>query len=213
MQKTQYILDLEVALMISGIFIELGFLVKIASMIPIASLQHALTTSERVNACGHQAIQNLRNHISSPETRKEGSVCIFSKMIDTSKNSGLSDYEIEHEATNLIVAGSDTTANSLTYLVWVLLHPNHREIRNQLEAELDILPPDPTSAQLATLPYFNAVLKEGLRLYGAAPGSLPRIVPAGGATLAGYHFAGGVTVSTHAYTLHRDPRIFPDPET
>lgn len=213
MQKTPYIQDLEVAVMISGICIELGFLANLASILPIASIQHALATPLRVNAYGHQAIQNLRNHSTSPEAGKEGSVCIFSKMIDETKNSGLSDYEIEHEAANLIVAGSDTTANSLTYLVWVLLHPKHREIRNKLEAEFDSLPPDPTSAQLATLPYFNAVLKESLRLYCAAPGSLPRIVPAGGAMLAGYHFPGGATVSTHAYTLHRDSRIFHDPET
>ncbi len=59
----------------------------------------------------------------------------------------------------------------------------------------------------------NKVIDETLRLYSAAPGSLPRIVPAGGAILGGYHIPGGTTVSTQAYTFHRNPKIFPNPES
>jgi cytochrome P450 len=199
--------------MISGITAELEWLVKFARCLPIPSLQAALTIQRRLDKYGHQAIQNLKQHVSSPsKTGNLSGACIFTRIIDPAKNSELSDYEIEHEASNLIVAGSDTTAVSLTYLVWALLHPSHRQAREKLEAELTALPGDPTNAQLAKLPYLGAVLKEGLRLYGAAPGSLPRVVPAEGAILARFQFPGGVIVSTQAYSLHRDPKIFDHPE-
>ena len=198
--------------MMSGITVELGPLVSIARLLPIPPLQRILALPQRLDEYGHHAIQNLKEHISSPKDNNVSKACIFSKMVDRTKDFELSDYEVEHEASNLIVAGSDTTAVSLTYLVWVLLHPSHRHIHAKVEAELTALDPDPTNAELAALPYLSAFLKEGLRLYGAAPGSLPRIVPAGGTVLAGYELPGGATVSTQAYSLHRDPNIFADPE-
>ena len=198
--------------MMSGITVELGPLVSIARLLPIPPLQRILALPQRLDEYGHHAIQNLREHISSPKDNYVSKACIFSKMIDRTKDFDLSDYQIEHEASNLIIAGSDTTAVSLTYIVWVLLHPSHRHIRSKLEAELTALRSNPTNAELTALPYLSAFLKEGLRLYGAAPGSLPRVVPAGGTVLAGYELPAGATVSTQAYSLHRDPEIFADPE-
>lgn len=198
--------------MMSGIAVELGPLVSITRLLPIPALQRILTLPQRLDDYGHHAIQNLKEHTSSPKDNNVSKACIFSKMIDRTKRFELSDYETEHEASNLIVADSDTTAISLTYLIWVLLHPLHRHIRAKLELELTAAHPNATNVELAALPYLSACLKEGLRLYGAAPGSLPRIVPAGGAVLAGYDLPGGATVSTQAYSLHRDPNIFADPE-
>lgn len=67
-------------------------------------------------------------------------------------------------------------------------------------------------ADLKRLPYLNHVIDESLRLYSAAPATLPRVVPAGGATLAGHRFEGGTVVSCQAYSLHRDAGVFPCPE-
>ena len=66
-------------------------------------------------------------------------------------------------------------------------------------------------AELENAPLLNSVIEETLRLYGAAPGALPRIVPSQGMTVAGYHLPAGTEVSTQAYTLHRDPRLFQEP--
>lgn len=45
-----------------------------------------------------------------------------------------------------------------------------------------------SDAQLEKLPYLNCVIDEALRLYGAAPGSLPRSAPKGGFTLPSGYF-------------------------
>jgi cytochrome P450 len=114
------------------------------------------------------------------------------------------------EAQSFITAGTDTTAVTLTYLIWAVCQDE--TVRGRLVQELQALPADFKYADIRALPYLNAIIDEALRCYGAAPGSLPRVVPAAGANLAGYFIAGGVVVSTQAYSLHRDPSIFPDPE-
>ena len=111
-----------------------------------------------------------------------------------------------------IVAGSDTTATTLTYLVWAVCR--HPEVKATLFKELETLPADEdfTDRELKQLPYLNQVIDEALRLYPAVAAGLPRSVPPGGATLAGHRIEGGVTVSSQSYTLHRNPEAFPQPE-
>ena len=110
-----------------------------------------------------------------------------------------------------IVAGSDTTANTLTYLVWAVCR--HPEVKAALVTELETLPASGFGdGELKQLPYLNQVVEETLRLYSAAPSTLPRRVPPGGAVLAGHWLEGGTTVSSQAYTLHRDPETFSFPD-
>lgn len=122
----------------------------------------------------------------------------------------MSDLDVATEAGGLIVAGSGTTAITLTYAVWSILQ--QPDTRRLLEEEVSVLSPDFSDAELETLPVLNAAIDETLRLYGAAPGSLPRIVPAPGAQLAGYFIPAGTTVCTQSYSIHREASIFPDPD-
>ena len=54
------------------------------------------------------------------------------------------------------------------------------------------------------LPYLDAVINEGLRLYSTVGAGLPHEVPTGGANILGHHFKAGTTVSVPLYHLHRD---------
>lgn len=122
----------------------------------------------------------------------------------------LTELDIQTEAGNLILAGSDTTAFSLTYITWsVLAHP---DIQAKLEEEVAALHDGFTDADLEMLPFLTAVINETLRIWGASSGSLPRTVPRGGAELAGHFVPEGYTVSTQSWTLHRDERFWPEPE-
>lgn len=155
---------------------------------------------------GALAVQNMRSSGGNATN-------LFSQMLAATdseeKTATLTDQDVKEEAGNLIVAGSDTTAVTLTYLVWAVL--KQPELQSQLEDEISQLSEDLTTAELETAPILNSVIEETLRLYGAAPGGLPRTVPSQGATMGGYHIPGGVEVSTQAYTNHRDPSVFTDP--
>lgn len=123
----------------------------------------------------------------------------------------LDDVAIATEARNLIVAGTDTTSVTLTYLLWAVLR--NPAVKAKLLAEIDENVHGDTfgTADAEELPYLQAVMQETLRLYGAAPGGLPRSTPRGGRVLDGFFMPEGTVVATHAYSLHRNGKVFADP--
>lgn len=213
-QKDPYIHDLETVMVISGISAELSPLVAIAKYLPIPRLQHALQLSKRILSYGVTALQNHRTYIEqNPNTDNTAHQTLFSRFLDPARSSDLSDTDLAAEAGSLIIAGSDTTAVTLTYLVWSVLHPRNTAMKQKLLSELSDVPRDAPYAVIERLEYLGRVTQETLRLYGAAPGSLPRVVPDGGTVLDGFSIAGGVTVSTQGFTMHRDEKIWEEPET
>lgn len=128
------------------------------------------------------------------------------------------------EITDHILAGHETTGIALTYLTWRL--SQNPALQADLRHELLTLQPTacltdgvhapaalPDVRQLDGLPLLHAVLQETLRLHAPIPGAQPRQTPALFCALgpyAGIH--AGVRVAATAYTLHRDERVFPDPE-
>ncbi|OCK79028.1 hypothetical protein K432DRAFT_405962 [Lepidopterella palustris CBS 459.81] len=60
-------------------------------------------------------------------------------------------------------------------------------------------------AELIGPPLCNGVIEEALRMYGAAPIRLPNVALRGNTTLTGHFISQGITASSQAYTLHRDP--------
>ncbi|KAL3445280.1 cytochrome P450 [Aspergillus insuetus] len=208
-QKTPYIRDLEITMKISGVRAELGWLIHFLGWFPLESLQEALSLPGRLQDYGMKAIENHKGRVlagGGPPTS------LFSKLLDPKQTHGLAMEDISIEASNMIIAGSDTTSVSLTYLVWVLLRPQNTKIKERVLQEIERLPPNPRANDMMGSEYLKAVVNEALRLYGAAPGSLPRVTPLPGAQLSGYTIPGGTTVSTQAFSIHRDPAYFPDPE-
>lgn len=103
--------------------------------------------------------------------------------------------------TSNMVAGSDTTAISLSAILYYLLrHPTCFE---RLRAEVDEHASERGGGHIAFkesqgMPYLQAVIKEALRMHPATGLPLERVVPEGGATISGYFFPEGVSCSTEA---------------
>jgi cytochrome P450 len=66
----------------------------------------------------------------------------------------------------------------------------------------------PRYTELADLPYFEACIKEAMRVYPAAFIGLQRRVPAGGATIDGYAIPAGATVDMNMYLVHRNKDVY-----
>jgi len=135
---------------------------------------------------------------------------LFSKVYQAAGDEQLTFKEMRDNAMAYIVAGSDTTATTLTYLVSAVCR--HPDVKATLLKELETLPADEDfgDRELKQLPYLNQVIDEALRLYPAVAAGLPRLVPPpGGATLAGHWIEGGITLSSQSYTLHRNSEAFP----
>ncbi|KAL1955663.1 hypothetical protein VTO42DRAFT_8208 [Malbranchea cinnamomea] len=125
-----------------------------------------------------------------------------------------------------LIAGHETTGITLAYAMYELSrNPVHQR---RLRAELLSLSPPITTQPLSSssvrslpsfqsidsLPFLDVVIRETLRLYPAAGAPQPRIIPSNKHTvIEGYTIPAGVTVSSSAYTLHRNTTVFPDPES
>ncbi|PNS15597.1 Isotrichodermin C-15 hydroxylase [Sphaceloma murrayae] len=205
--RTPFIHDLEMATKLGGVRAELGLIYKAGKILSLGFWTTLEDIETRIQEYGAVVVANARD-------RTLGKANIFNSVLEDSKKEeddmGFSDYAAAFEASGLVVAGSGTTAVTLTYLVWAVLR--QPSVQHRLEEEVAALDDGFGDAELEQLPYLNAVIQEALRLYGAAPGSLPRVVPQTGLTVQGYQIPPGTTVCTQAYTIHRDASTFEDPE-
>lgn len=183
------------------------WLQTLSRFIPLPFFRGAQETVRRTGSYGEQSLARYKRLVAADPDNAPAT--LFRRLFQAGEE-GLSDEEILSEARGYIIAGSDTTSNTLTYLAWSVCRND--DIRRRLVEELLTLPADFDDNTLKPLPYLNQVIDETLRLYAAAPAGLPRVVPPEGAELVGYWLPGGSTVTTQAYTLHRDPAVFSRPE-
>ncbi|MBA0867147.1 hypothetical protein Goshw_027652 [Gossypium schwendimanii] len=112
----------------------------------------------------------------------------------------------------LVLAAEDTTAVTLTWVLSLLL--NNRDALNKVVNELDIHVGNNRlveESDMKNLIYLQAVIKETMRLYPAAPLSLIHAATED-CRVSGYQVAAGTWLITNLYKLHRDPGIWSDPE-
>ncbi|KAL4907585.1 hypothetical protein BDW74DRAFT_176336 [Aspergillus multicolor] len=223
-KKNQYISDLETVAKIGGIRANFPWAISLGQVLPLSIFKEVVVSTDRILEYATLSVERYKQHLAlNPDSPKP---TLFTKLYDASlvkegDGESLSDREIRNDAQSFIVAGSDTTANTLTYLVWSVL--KDKSIQERLVSELDALvktleieeeigEEGLSDTHLRDLPYFNQVINEALRLYPAVPSGLPRVVPEKGSTLAGHWIPGGATVTTQLYSLHRDGEVFEDPE-
>ena len=171
----------------------------------VPKLHDVFFSQEKMFAAGGGVVANARREKSDGE----GASNLFAKALaegESQKDEAMTDTDIITDAGALLLAGSDPTAISLTFLVWCML--NRPDLQTKLEEEVSSMDGEITDAACERLPLLNAVINESLRLYGAAPGGMPRSVPAGGAELGGYFIPSSAIVVTQNWTLHRDPEIW-----
>lgn len=100
-------------------------------------------------------------------------------------------------------AGSDTTGISLSAIMYYLLKNSNCMKRLQTEVDefdrLGELSTNPSLKEGQKLPYLQAVIKEALRMHPATGLPMERIVPKGGATIAGKFFPAGVSAFKTTY--------------
>ncbi|KAI1390139.1 cytochrome P450 [Hypoxylon trugodes] len=109
---------------------------------------------------------------------------------------------------SMITAAGDTIATTVTAILYYLVV--NPESLKKLEEELlqAELPEIPQFAQTSKLPYLNATIKEGMRLFPVMNWPLERSVPAGGATIAGMYFPKGTSVGCSPLAIHHNAEIF-----
>ncbi|KAF4444156.1 hypothetical protein F53441_11214 [Fusarium austroafricanum] len=126
------------------------------------------------------------------------------------KSQMLNDDELGSEVSMLLVAGSDSTATTLTYATWEIIRDS--DLRKTVEAEVAALPSNFTTKDVKALPLLNSVLEEALRMYNPAGALVERLVPPSGISVHGWDIPGGTMVYTTGWLISRLEEIFPQPD-
>ncbi|KAL1618256.1 hypothetical protein SLS56_010620 [Neofusicoccum ribis] len=142
---------------------------------------------------------------------------ILSKLLAASRaKPQLSESDIGFTLTSNVIAGSDTTAVSMSAIVYYLLVTSAakdrllRELREKVVAgdvDADGIVP---AAVGEKWPFLQAVIHEGMRMHPALGGLLARVVPPAGLRFGENFVPGGAEVGTSPWVIHRNKDIFGD---
>ena len=113
---------------------------------------------------------------------------------------------------DMLVGGTDTSATAIEWALTELLR--HPEVMNRVREELNsVVGPNQLVKEedLDHLPYFNAIVKETLRLHPATPLGVPRKANQP-FRLQGYDLPAGTHMFINQWAIHRDPATYDRPE-
>ncbi len=135
------------------------------------------------------------------------STLIAARDIDTGE--GLTDAEVRDELGTILFAGTETTATTLAWAFHEIAR--HPEVEEQLLAEIDSVVGRRvvTFEDVGRLPYLRRVVDEVARLHGVTLLMRRAIEPV---EIGGVELPVGTEVAFSLYALHRDPRLFPEPD-
>jgi cytochrome P450 len=151
----------------------------------------------------------IREHRESGDRGDLLSVLIRAR--DTEGDNGqMSQSLLRDESYTIFSAGHETTANALTFALYLL--GRNPEAEAALHAELDrvLAGRAPTVEDVENLAYTRMVLAEAMRLYPPA-WALGREAKQD-VEVGGWHVPAGSVVLISQWVTHRDPRWYPDPE-
>lgn len=157
-------------------------------------------------------IQNMKRAVETVERRiqrKTDRKDFLYYILAANDEKGMSRAEIHVNSFSFNIAGSESSATSLSGITfYILTHPHTyqklvHEIRSTYTSEAEI-----TLSSVHTLEYLDAILSESLRLYPPVPGTLPRVVPPGGETIDNAFVPAGTTIGVNHLSCSRHPENF-----
>lgn len=111
----------------------------------------------------------------------------------------------------LLMAGTDTTINTMEWALSLLL--NHPEELKRAETEIKNQIPEGRllhESDLPNLPYLRCIINETMRLYPAAPLLAPHRSSAE-CSVGGFRIPAGTTLMVNVWAIQHDPKIWEDP--
>ncbi|PMD38683.1 cytochrome P450 [Hyaloscypha variabilis F] len=185
----------------------------------LLSIPQSITTRVDKGMAAFAALQNrcrekvryIMDHMNDHEDKQIPTIfhdILLSKLPPAEKKLD----RIYQEGQTLVAAGTETTAWTLSVIMFYLLKDPAKlqRLTNELRKANAT-----TSTELEQLPYLNGVVQEGLRLGFGVSHRLPRIAPDETLTLVDgektWLIPPGTPVSMSAGLLHQNPKIFPSP--
>ncbi|KAK4878930.1 hypothetical protein RN001_007076 [Aquatica leii] len=161
-------------------------------------------------------LQNKNKAINLPvdDTGKKKKLSFLDTLLQSQTEcSTLTDKEIRDEVITFMLAGYETIASTLSYVLYSLAQ--NPDVQNKVVDELKLIFGNEKNTQstmdnLLNMKYLEMVIKETLRLYPVAP-VITRAVTED-ITFGNITFPKGVNISMSIFDLHRNPKYYENPE-
>ncbi|KAI8097025.1 cytochrome P450 [Halteromyces radiatus] len=126
---------------------------------------------------------------------------------------GLSDENIRDQVVTFLIAGHDTTANTLAWVLYEISRNPDVEAKILQEIANTGITHDklPTSEQISNLKYMHQTIKETLRKYPPVR-ALSKYCKKECIVPYGYKIPANTGVSVQVYSMHHNEKVYPDPE-
>jgi cytochrome P450 len=161
----------------------------------------------RLSAELDTAISQLVQRLRAEPNRSIVSYLVHARDEDGSR---MTEDELIGQANLLFVAGHETTANALTWTLFLLSQHPHilADLHDELSGVLHGQPP--TTEQLCELPLLERVIKESLRILPPVPFGARTCVEE--TELGPYTLPANTEILFSEYLTHRLPELYPEPE-
>lgn len=156
------------------------------------------------------AAKRLNERLENPQLESEAPDLLSRFLESREKNPTIVDERgVLGLLMSTITAAGDTTANALLATLFHLMK-NPEPLRKLQEefSTADLEKPIPTFVQVNKLPYLHASIREGTRLFPPLAAPIERLVPHGGASIAGTFLPQGSSVGCLQIALHLNPKVF-----
>ncbi len=173
-----------------------------------------LTTWQRIRRLGHEIDTVLYEQIAKRRAEAQsGHTDIMAMLIDARDEEGrlMSDQELRDEMVTMLLAGHETTATSLSWVVHCLLQ--NPDVLEKVRTECQrVVGPGPVRADhIAALEYLDATIKETARLHPIVP-VVARYLEQP-TQIGAYEIPADCVAAPCIYLAHRRPELWPEPET
>lgn len=188
------------------------------AILPLGRLEHTPTPGNlrfnRAHVALHSAVDRMvADH--RAQRNGDGGSAGNGGLLDTllaavdEDGTGMSDQQVHDEVMTVLLAGSETSAGTLAWLLHILSGDLDLQRAVQQEADTVLAGRTPQVDDLGSLPLARRVVSEVLRLYPASwllgRRSLQEV------EIAGVPVPTRAQVLLNFYGVHRDPQAYPDP--
>jgi cytochrome P450 len=199
---------LDVALRWANAYVE--SVVRVPPWVPIARNREFQRAKRALDALILRIVRDRRAAMDRGAAVPNDLLQMLLEATDADTHEGMTDEQLKSELLTLVLAGHETTANSLAFTLFLLA--KHPEVRDRVRREANEVLGErtPTAADLPRMPYALQVLEESLRLY--PPAWIFEREALEDDTIGGYRVPRGSIAAVAPYVMHRNPAYFPDPE-
>ncbi|MED0678184.1 cytochrome P450 [Aneurinibacillus thermoaerophilus] len=129
---------------------------------------------------------------------------------DEDDGTGMTDHQVRDEVMTIFIAGHETTANTLSWTLYLLAQ--HPEAEQKLWSEIEQVlgGRKVTVHDLPKLKYAENIIWETLRLYPAAWAINREVTDE--IEIGGHTFKPGESIMMSQYVMHRNPKYFDNPD-